>query len=94
MNSERCTFEIRLKPRAKRNSIILKGSAQLDVSVTSPSVENRANEHLVEILAKALGVSRSSVRLIKGEHCRSKVVAIEGMDQKRGEELIIEKTQA
>ncbi|MFW6245379.1 MAG: DUF167 domain-containing protein, partial [Fibrobacterota bacterium] len=77
-----------LKPRAKRNGISLRGPLLLDVSVTSPPVDNKANGHLIKLLADALKVSRSSISLIKGEHCRGKVVAVEGISgQEAGERL-------
>ncbi|MFP4242079.1 MAG: DUF167 domain-containing protein [Chitinispirillaceae bacterium] len=83
-----CTLEIRLKPRAKRNSISVKAYLQFDVSVTSPPVDNKANAHLLKFLAGALKVSRSSLRLIKGQHSRNKVVAVEGLDEQAADELL------
>lgn len=83
-----CRLEIRLKPRAKRNSISLRGHSLLDVSVTSPPVDNKANGHLIKLLADALKVSRSSFSLIKGEHSRNKVVAVEGISEQEANELL------
>jgi uncharacterized protein YggU (UPF0235/DUF167 family) len=50
----------------------------MEISVTSPPVDNRANEQLIEILADVLKISKTSLSIIKGGHSRNKVVAIEG----------------
>jgi uncharacterized protein YggU (UPF0235/DUF167 family) len=55
------------------------GSRDLEVSVTSPPVDNRANEQLVELLADVLGVGKTSLSIIKGGHSRNKAVAVSGM---------------
>ncbi|HLV31257.1 MAG TPA: DUF167 domain-containing protein [Chitinispirillaceae bacterium] len=76
MNS--CTIDIRLKPRSKKDKITIKDSV-IEIAVTSPPVDNKANMHLVRLLAKRLNVSRSSIQIIKGEHSRNKSVAITGI---------------
>jgi uncharacterized protein (TIGR00251 family) len=74
-----CTFEVHLKPRAKRDGIVMGESGVLEISVTSPPVDDRANEHLVKLLSKRLSIPRSSIRIIKGGHSRNKVVALDGL---------------
>ena len=77
---ERCTFAVRIKPRAKRDGIsIAPDGKTVQVAVTAPPVDNKANEQCVKLLAKKLGTSRSSLAIIKGEHCRDKVIACEGV---------------
>lgn len=77
---ERCSFAVRIKPRAKRDSVtVTPGNGSVQVAVTAPPVENRANEQCVALLAKKLGRPRSSLSIIKGEHCRDKVIACEGL---------------
>jgi uncharacterized protein len=49
------------------------------VAVTSPPVDGRANEHVVKLLAKQLGIAKSLIEFVKGEGSRRKVVAIGGM---------------
>lgn len=74
-----CRIEVRLKPRAKNNRIALNGSGVVEVAVTSPPVDDRANEHLIELLSRILGVPKRAISIIKGHHSRNKVAAIEGM---------------
>ena len=78
--AERCTFAVRIKPRAKRDSIaVAPDGTVVQVAVTAPPVESRANERCIALLAKKLGCSRSSLAIIKGERCRDKIIACEGL---------------
>lgn len=72
-------LEIRLKPRAKNDRLTVTGPGTVDIAVTSPPVDEKANEHLVKLLAKRLGVSKSAVTLLRGGHSKNKVVVVEGM---------------
>jgi len=51
----------------------------LEVRISAPPVEGAANDALVELLARELGVARRAVSLISGEHGRSKRLRIEGL---------------
>lgn len=84
-----CTLAVRLKPKAKRDMIVFSGAAApLQIAVTSPPVDNRANDHCVALLAKRLCVPKSDLRIIKGGHCRDKVVACDSMTQEAAFRLL------
>jgi uncharacterized protein YggU (UPF0235/DUF167 family) len=53
----------------------------LRVRVSAPPVEGRANAALERLLAGALGVPKSAVRVVSGAHAREKLVAFEGLEQ-------------
>jgi uncharacterized protein YggU (UPF0235/DUF167 family) len=76
---ESARLEIRLKPRAKSDRIRLGPAGLLAVAVTSPPVDDRANEHLIRLLSESLGIARSSIAILRGGHGRNKVVAVEGL---------------
>jgi uncharacterized protein (TIGR00251 family) len=52
----------------------------LRVRVQAPPVEGKANEALLRLLAKALGVPRSRLTIVAGRASRVKTVAVEGLD--------------
>jgi uncharacterized protein len=72
-------FEVHAKPRAKRTSIGADTSGALEVALAAPPVDGAANEELVHVLAKALGVPRRAVRVVRGEGSRHKLVAVSGV---------------
>lgn len=74
---------VRLTPRAGRNGVAgvtagADGLPALSVKVAAPPVEGAANKALVDYLADALGVPRSSVTIRSGETARLKIVGIRG----------------
>jgi len=52
----------------------------LRARVTALPVEGRANEALLRLLAEALDVPKSSLRIVRGQRSREKLVAVEGLD--------------
>jgi uncharacterized protein YggU (UPF0235/DUF167 family) len=53
----------------------------LKARVAAPPVEGEANAALVRLLAKALGVPRSAVRIASGDTARIKLLEIDGLDE-------------
>ncbi len=56
------------------------GRPVLKVRVRARPVEGEANEALVKLLAKTLGVPRSSVALTRGAQSRLKMIAVDTLD--------------
>ncbi len=82
---EGCTINLRVQPRASRDSVVRYLDGMLRVSVTAPPVDGKANAAVAELLAKALGVAKSRVRVVRGHTSRDKAVAVDGMTE---EELL------
>lgn len=55
------------------------GRPVLKVRVRARPVEGEANEALIKLLAKALGVPKSSVALQRGGQSRTKILVIESL---------------
>lgn len=51
----------------------------IKIRLTSPPVNDAANEELIALLARELGVQRSAVRILSGARARSKVVEAVGV---------------
>ena len=68
---------VRVKPHARRQRIDVAEDGSLVVHVTSPPVEGRANQELIELLARHYNVSKSRVRIKAGASARNKLVEID-----------------
>lgn len=66
---------IKVIPNAKKDKIMSEAD-NLKVYVTAPAVDGKANKALVELMADHFDVSKSSVKIIKGEKSRNKVLEI------------------
>jgi len=74
------TLRVHLTPRSARDEVLgLEGDVLL-ARVSAPPVEGRANDALLRLLSEALGVPKSSLRIVRGQRSREKLVAVEGLD--------------
>ena len=76
------TFEVRVAPRASRNRIVGIQDGAVKVSLTAPPVDGAANEALKKLLAKALGVAKSDIEILRGDRARIKVLRVHGVSVK------------
>jgi uncharacterized protein YggU (UPF0235/DUF167 family) len=51
----------------------------LKLRVTAPPVDGAANAAVARLLARALGVSPSSISVVKGRQAREKIVEVAGL---------------
>lgn len=61
---------------------------RLKIRISAPPVEGKANERLTEVIAKAFGVSKSSVEIIKGHTSRLKTIRISGVSMEDYDALV------
>jgi uncharacterized protein len=69
-------YVVRAHPRAARERIVLGADDTIDVWVTAPAVEGRANAALVAVLAARLGLRPREVVLVRGDRGRTKLVEL------------------
>jgi uncharacterized protein len=76
-------LSVRLTPRAARERLAPAAAPDgaLVAHVTAPPVDGAANDALCRLVAKAAGVPRSRVAVVRGERARQKVVRVDGVDE-------------
>lgn len=72
---------IKVSPKSARPGIGVwkegaDGRDELEVRVAEPPADGAANDAVVKLLAKALGISRAEVKIVSGAASRHKRVAI------------------
>lgn len=80
-------FDVLVTPRASRERIGPLVGERLKVAVTAPPVEGEANAALVAVLARALGVPRAAVSIVRGDGSRRKTVKVVGASRALVESL-------
>ncbi len=65
---------------SKKTGVLGLVGDSLKLGVSAPPEDGRANEALVELIAKLFTVRRSSVTLVTGKTAKSKRFRIEGVD--------------
>jgi uncharacterized protein (TIGR00251 family) len=74
-------LRVRLTPRASRDAIDGWHDGVLHARVAAAPVDGAANEALVRLLAKAVGVPKSRIAIIAGTTSREKTLEIMDMDE-------------
>jgi uncharacterized protein (TIGR00251 family) len=71
---------IRVQPRARVSEIAGEREGIVTVRVAAPPVDGKANAAVCALVARHAGVSKSSVRVVRGAGARDKVLEVRGLD--------------
>ncbi len=75
-------IRVRLQPKASKNEITgvkvdpTTGEKVLQVRVTAPPVDGKANAALIKLLAKEFKAPKTKIQIIQGETSREKVIEL------------------
>ena len=73
-------IKIRVQPRSSKSAIGKLHDDRLKIYVTSPPVDDKANNECVRLFAKTLHHPRSEIEVTSGKTSRNKTVLISGAD--------------
>ena len=82
------TITVQVQPKSSRDEIVGIHEGRLKIRISAPPVDGKANERLTEVIAKAFGVSKSGVEIIRGHHSRVKTIKISGIGRDEYDTLI------
>ena len=71
---------VHCQPGAKVSKIIGLHDERLKIALNAPALENRANEALIDWLAKVLDCKRTQLELLSGQTSRKKRLLIRNFD--------------
>ena len=74
---------VQITANASRNEIVGWLGERLKIKVKAPAVEGKANAELLRFLAERLGVRPNALQIVRGETAKTKVLAIEGVDEEK-----------
>src|SRR5579863_7067949 len=82
------SFSVRVQPRASRDEIGGEWMGALKVRLTTPPINNRANEALCRLLSQRLNVPLAAVTIAAGARGRSKRLEIRGVTPEQINKLV------
>ncbi len=82
------TLRVKVTPNSSKNSVTLGTGERLEIKLSSPPKEGKANEQLVKFLGKKVGVAPSSITILRGRSSRDKILLIRGLDQAAARERL------
>ena len=81
-------LRVRVTPRAARSGIAGEREGMLLVRVTAAPEGGKANAAVCRLIARALGIAPSRVRVLRGAGSRDKVLRLEGVDESERPALV------
>lgn len=73
---------VEAKPNAKKNQIEILSDNTLKIRITAPPVDGKANKAIIEYLSEVFQVSKSSIKILKGDTSKYKRIEIIADDDK------------
>ena len=70
------TITVKVMPRSKENKIVGFKDGILRVRITAPPLSGKANKALVVFLADVWNVPQSSIKIVRGETSREKILEV------------------
>ncbi|MBK9214923.1 MAG: DUF167 domain-containing protein [Chloracidobacterium sp.] len=79
LSADTAVIAVKVVPRTSRSEVVGWADGILKVRLTSPPVDGAANDELVRLIAKRVGVARSNVEITRGLTSRNKTLRIHGI---------------
>lgn len=76
---ESCELSIRVIPNASRNEIVGWLESALKVKVQAPAESGKANQAVIDLLAKSLSLKKKAITILKGTTQQNKLIQLAGI---------------
>lgn len=70
-------FDIRVTPNAAQDKIVITDMGEIKLYVTSIADDGKANNAVIKLLAKSLGLAKGQISIERGHKSRSKTIHID-----------------
>jgi len=83
-------ISVRVNPRSPKNEISgVLDDGTIKVRLTAAPVDGKANQALIEFIAKVLGVKTSQVDIVAGQTGKDKLITITGLNPEEVQQRIL-----
>lgn len=86
--SSQSRITVQVQPGARRSEVVGRHGDAWKLKVAAPPVEGKANDEVLSLLAKVLGVRRRDISIVRGHTGRRKLVEIAGLSDTTVEERL------
>lgn len=73
-------IKVKVIPNAKKNKVV-ESEGLFKVYVNAPAVDGKANKALIAVLSEYFNIRKGSIKIVRGEKSREKVVEINTLGQ-------------
>jgi uncharacterized protein (TIGR00251 family) len=83
------SIKVKVIPNASISAIVGEKGGSLEIKLTAPPAEGKANKALLKFLAKKLGRPHSSIAILYGHSSREKALLLTGLDEATAREKLL-----
>ena len=81
MSKNSLNILVQIQPKSSRNEIVGIHDGRLKIKIKAPPVDGKANESLIEFLAKTFKISKSNIEILKGHTSKLKTIKLLGVNE-------------
>ncbi|MFA9408885.1 MAG: DUF167 domain-containing protein [Candidatus Dadabacteria bacterium] len=81
MSENSVNIQVQIQPKSSRNQIAGFHDGRLKIKIAAPPVDGKANESLIEFLAKTFKTSKSNIEILKGHTSKLKTIKLSGISE-------------
>ena len=70
-------IKVKVKPKSKKEEIRKLSEEEYEVKVKEPPEKGKANERVIELLSRFLGVPKNRLKIVRGETSRLKFIEVD-----------------
>ncbi|MEW6096913.1 MAG: DUF167 domain-containing protein [bacterium] len=74
-------FKIKVIPKSSKNEILNGTDGLLKIKVTALPVKGAANEAVIKLLSKELGLKKTQVSIVNGQKSKIKTIEVDGVSK-------------
>lgn len=74
-------FKVKIQPNASENKILNYIENYLKIKIAAPAIEGKVNKTLIDFLSKKTKLSKSSIKIVRGEHTSKKILEIANIEE-------------
>lgn len=71
-------ISVKTKPNARETKLVIIDETHFEAWVNEPAKDGKANEAVVRLVAKELGIPKSRVKIVHGLRSKTKTIEING----------------
>ena len=79
METSKAVLEVHVQPGARSDEVVGLRDGILHMKVKAPPRKGQANQALITLLAKALGLPKNDLAIVRGHTSRNKALDVQGI---------------
>jgi len=82
-------FYITVRPKSSKSSILYNNEGKIDVKITAPPIDGKANKAVIELISSVLHLPKSTILIDKGNESKIKKIVVLNINQEELDKILL-----